>query len=303
MILCVLMSMYNGTAYVIDQLDSILSQEANCEIRVLIRDDGSTDDCVRLVEDYARSRQAAVTVLRGENVGPARSFLRLIRDCPDADLYAFSDQDDVWLPGKAAAAAKCLASQQGPALWVSNYNVVDRELNLLESCPLDKPESDSAKMLFYNNVPGCVMVFNRELLLAMRSLGLSDFRMHDILALNVATITGTVLFDPRPYLLYRQHQGNVIGFSHKKIRVIRWIRDKVALLRRREDYHVTEYAAAMLKTFPEKFRDEDRARFLIISGYKKSPASCLRLLRCPFTHNGFNRTAVSIRCKILLHFF
>lgn len=47
--------------------------------------------------------------------------------------------------------------------------------------------------------------------------------MHDIMAINVALITGKVIFDKTPYVLYRQHGNNVLGYSHKKIQIGKWI--------------------------------------------------------------------------------
>ena len=47
----VLLSTYNGEKYIREQLDSILAQK-NVEVSVLIRDDGSTDSTVEIINDY-----------------------------------------------------------------------------------------------------------------------------------------------------------------------------------------------------------------------------------------------------------
>ena len=151
--LLVLMSAYCGKRYIVQQLDSIFSQKTDdCSISVLIRDDGSKDDTVKMCNEYADKNGVDVKVVEGKNVGPSRSFLDLIRTCPDADYYAFCDQDDVWLPGKAKAAL-VLLSGSNPVLWVSNYNVVDEQLSIIKQAALSSPEPDPFKVLFYNNVP------------------------------------------------------------------------------------------------------------------------------------------------------
>ena len=48
----VLMSTYNGRAYVAEQIDSILAQ-TYAPLRLLIRDDGSTDDTLSVLARYA----------------------------------------------------------------------------------------------------------------------------------------------------------------------------------------------------------------------------------------------------------
>ena len=47
----VLMATYNGQGFIHDQLDSIRNQTLRPDY-VLMRDDGSTDDTVKDVEDY-----------------------------------------------------------------------------------------------------------------------------------------------------------------------------------------------------------------------------------------------------------
>ena len=52
MSLIVLMSTYNGEKYLIEQLDSLLMQDLKPD-RILIRDDGSKDNTVDILKDYA----------------------------------------------------------------------------------------------------------------------------------------------------------------------------------------------------------------------------------------------------------
>ena len=49
----IVMTMYNGTKYVLEQLDSLRSQTHQPE-KVIISDDGSSDSSVELVEDYIK---------------------------------------------------------------------------------------------------------------------------------------------------------------------------------------------------------------------------------------------------------
>lgn len=48
----VLMSTYNGEKYLKTQIDSILSQKG-CQIRLIVRDDGSKDRTLDVLEEYA----------------------------------------------------------------------------------------------------------------------------------------------------------------------------------------------------------------------------------------------------------
>ena len=48
----ILMSVYNGELYIKSQLDSIIFQDIT-EKALLIRDDGSTDDTLSILKEYA----------------------------------------------------------------------------------------------------------------------------------------------------------------------------------------------------------------------------------------------------------
>lgn len=52
----VLMSTYNGEAYLTEQVESILKQ-ADVNVKLLVRDDGSTDNTLRILNKYADRRK------------------------------------------------------------------------------------------------------------------------------------------------------------------------------------------------------------------------------------------------------
>lgn len=297
---CVLLSAYNGEKYIREQLDSIFSQDfPNGEIIVVLRDDGSTDNTISICIKYAQEKSRNLKIIRGENLGPAASFITLINSCPLCDYYAFCDQDDVWMQGKVMAAVDKLDCEQ-PVLWTSEYSVTDSNLKVIKEKNLKSPEMDPVRVLFYNNVPGCVMVFNQALLLEMRKMEINQFRMHDIFALNIALQFGKVFFDKHSYLLYRQHDGNVLGYGNKKINLKYWLRDKIKYLMSDESHYVSEYAAKMLEVNKARLSEERIRQYEIIKNYKNGFISTIRLFRQKYTHDGINRTAISIRCKILL---
>lgn len=54
------MATYNGAKYIREQVDSILNQEftenKNVEMELVVSDDGSTDDTLKILESYGDSR-------------------------------------------------------------------------------------------------------------------------------------------------------------------------------------------------------------------------------------------------------
>lgn len=297
--ICVIMSTYNGEKYIEQQLDSIFTPPKN--IFLYVRDDGSKDRTIEILKDYGTKHAVPIEVNEGKNVGSAESFLTALRECPKADYYAFCDQDDVWIDGKLSAAMEQIGATNQPVLWCSDYQVTDSDLHVIIQSVLEQPVQDSVRAVFYNNVPGCTMVFNWALMQELRKVEISNIRMHDIMAINVALITGRVIFDRTPYVLYRQHGNNVLGYRHKKIQIGKWIKEKLELVINKENYSTSEYAQAVLNAFESEMNAREKAEYKLISKMNGSLISRLKVLASPYTKEKIGRTSVSIRCKILLN--
>ena len=293
------MSTYNGEKYIEQQLDSIFNSSKN--IFLYVRDDGSKDRTIEILRDYKIKHAVSIEINEGKNVGSAKSFLTALRECPKADYYAFCDQDDVWINGKLSAAVEKIGKRNQPVLWCSDYQVTDSDLHVIIPSVLEQPVRDSVRAIFYNNVPGCTMVFNWALMEELRKVNISNIRMHDIMTINVALITGKVIFDKIPYVLYRQHENNVLGYSHKKIQIGKWIKEKFELIRNKEDYSTAEYAKMILDEFGNQMNENEKKEYELVSKMNCSLINRLKVLTRPYTKEKISRTSISIRCKILLN--
>lgn len=299
--ICVIMSTYNGEKYINQQLDSIFKKKESQDIVLYVRDDGSKDRTIEFLRDYGIKHDVSIEMNEGENVGSAGSFLIALRECPEADYYAFCDQDDVWIDGKISEAVKQIGATDQPVLWCSDYRVTDSNLHVMIPSVLEQPVQDSVRSIFYNNVPGCTMVFNWALMKELRKVNISKIRMHDIMAINVALITGKVIFNKTPFVLYRQHGNNVLGYSHKKIQIGKWIKEKIELVKNKEDYSTAEYAQAVLDAFESQMHENEIEKYKLISKMNESLMIRLKVLTRSYTKAKFGRTSISIRCKILLN--
>lgn len=206
----VLMSTYQGERYVVEQLRSIL-QQLPPRAQILVRDDGSTDGTVAVIESL---QDPCITVIRGANIGFGHSFLTLLNQAPeDADLVMFSDQDDVWLPNKIDRAWAHLAPLgDRPALYGSAQMLADADLRPLHpTAPWPRGPSLTGA-LTENIITGCTAAINRQALELLQRAGVpAGVRFHDWWLYLVVSVFGTVVYDDQPTLLYRQHGGNQIG--------------------------------------------------------------------------------------------
>jgi len=277
-VVAVLLSTYNGAAYLAAQLDSLAAQEG-VDVRLHVRDDGSSDGTPDVLRNYADRWPNLAAVQARANLGTAGSFLELLRTAPEdgVDFYAFCDQDDVWLPHKLARAAEALAHQEGPSIYCSNLACVSDDLRPLGVPP---PNGDTRleHLLFENIAIGCTVVMNP----AARALVNSrpperGVVMHDWwCALVVAAHGGRITYDPEPSLLYRQHGENSVGVDARIIaqnikQALRFLRapqsfypihtQATELLRLHGDAMVQERSAAVEGLIASKRSLMARARF------------------------------------------
>lgn len=211
----VLLSSYNGEKYLAAQLESILAQDYE-EISILIRDDGSTDHTLDIIQYYA-SKYANIAYYVGENLGVQQSFFQLMQHADKmADYYAFSDQDDVWLPEKIRQAVQLLEKQDQslPLLYASKTTLVDAELKEISIRKKEvKIGPEFGNALVENVCTGCTEVFNRRLLELVTKQTPTYAIMHDWWLYLCATAFGQVYYDVNSYILYRQHGNNQVGSS------------------------------------------------------------------------------------------
>jgi len=188
----------------------VLAQDYQ-QVSLSVRDDGSSDGTWSLIEKLL-SAQANTSICSGVNIGAGRSFLTLLQSVsPTARYAAFCDQDDVWLPGKLSAAVRALESFQNPALYCSAVRLVGEDLSGIRvhrRC-VRGPSFENA--LVENIATGCTIVLNRPAIDLLAFRVPDSFLMHDAWCYLVLSGCGSVVYDPRPRVLYRLHHSNAIG--------------------------------------------------------------------------------------------
>lgn len=212
----VLMSSYNGESYIEEQIESILAQEG-CNVRLLVRDDGSTDGTRKILEKY--STNGKLRYIAGENKGPARSFLSLVIDSEDADYYAFADQDDIWDSVKIIRGIGKLPISDRPALYCSNLNQINSESIVLQEkiLPTEIPTDFAEVATGTGYLFGCTMVFNKAMKKYIESHGMPEYLiMHDIWLGMIASLFGNLIYDSNSYIAYRVHNDNFTLLDRKE---------------------------------------------------------------------------------------
>lgn len=209
----ILLSTHDGSPYLPRLLDSLAAQTWPAW-RLVVRDDGSSDDTWRILEDFAAAHPGRIALEGGEHLGATASFLRLLgRPEIDADAVALCDQDDVWHPDKLERAMRRLEGRDAtPCLYCSRVELVDAALRPLGRSPLVRRWGFESA-LFENVAIGCTVVVNRAAfdLLSRRVPAAEGVGAHDWWCYLAVAAVGEVLYDPRPTLDYRLHGRNAVG--------------------------------------------------------------------------------------------
>lgn len=216
--IAILLATYNGAKYIREQLDSLFQQSCG-DFHLYIRDDGSKDDTLKIVEEYRQKFPDRITVLEDsqKHKGAAKSFMTLLQEV-DSDYYMFCDQDDIWLPNKVELTFARMKEIEGtaPALVATDLKVVDEQLSPIKDSfnadlKIDVFRKHPELICVRHVVTGCTMMFNRAAKEA--SLPMSPrATMHDEwVALSVHFKGGIISILDEASILYRQHTSNTLG--------------------------------------------------------------------------------------------
>lgn len=283
----VLLSTYNGEEYLTELLESIRKQTIADKIFIYVRDDGSSDKTITILERYRSTGN--LEYYQGKNIGSARSFYELLCRAPNADYYAFADQDDVWLPSKIENAILALKDIKGPAVYGTKKIVVDKNLKRLNKMDTEPQLAGPLNVFLHRNeIYGCTMCMND----ALRTIYLENTEIpedvyHDSWIVKLAAIFGTIIFSDNAQILYRQHGHNVVGIQNGGYELF-WQRIKnfdITLRKYRQRNYDSRISRAFLDAYGDKIPQQNKELLYDIAYIHDSWKCRIRL----FLKEGFSK--------------
>lgn len=286
----ILLSTFNGEAYLREQLGSLLTQTHDNWV-LYWRDDGSRDGTVAVMRDFtatAGQGRCVQIVQPDTRQGVTASFLALLAAVAPTlgewDSVAFADQDDVWLPCKIERGLAALHREplSRPALYCARQRLVTATLSPLGTSRPSRTAGFPAS-LTQNIATGCTVMLNGAAARMVAASRPAPATLHDWWCyLVVSAAGGAVLHDDEPVVLYRQHAGNLVGSPTST-----WRRG-VAAIRRGPGVFMAvlrQHVAALLAQ-PDLLTESARADLAAIDGALRGSWRCrLAALR----HRGLAR--------------
>lgn len=221
--IAILLATYNGERYLQEQLDSLYAQTYK-EWTLYVHDDGSTDETLGLLKQYATNHDNMVMLDYPPQHGAKNNFFSLLKQVK-ADYYFFCDQDDKWCERKIETQMERMHQLEKehkgkPLLVHSDTFVTDANLTVthpsLWKLSGAHPEflstfDEAAATPF---VTGCTMLFNHKAKQSIVWEKIHLATMHDAyITLCILRAGGTVCALHKPLLFYRQHGANTLGAS------------------------------------------------------------------------------------------
>ncbi|MBR0466691.1 MAG: glycosyltransferase family 2 protein [Clostridia bacterium] len=285
----VLLATYNGSKYIREQIDSLLSQTYK-DFNILVHDDGSSDDTLGIIDDYITKYPDKISRIDAPPTGsPQGNFSLLFSKC-ESDYILFCDQDDIWKPTKiekditAIIKAEEEYGKDTPILLHSDLTVANENgqtvyRSFFRQQGFDNGYITLPHLLVKNYVTGCTVAVNKALKDRSGEIP-KECPMHDWWMALVACVFGKIIFIDEPLVYYRQHGDNEVGARHSK--GFGYVAEKIKNLSRVKSDYLSTYIQARM--FRQRFiNDLDSDSQKIINAYcnmsELSKMGRIRLLR------------------------
>lgn len=217
--LAIALATYNGERYLAKQLDSIRMQTSN-PTELIVSDDGSTDNTLKVVRDFAKNASFPVRILQNRTrLGYRTNFMQAAEACT-SDLIAFCDQDDIWSYNKLAH-MRIAFDNPRVLLVYHNATLINDDGAVLGTTFRQRARKTFPPLSLYpwTIIPGMGQAVRRSLLrltplhaASIDPYALSEAMPHDQWFPFWASVLGDIVYIPDSLAQYRQHGANESGW-------------------------------------------------------------------------------------------
>lgn len=164
-LISIITPVYNAGAYIEKTIKSVLVQTyANWEM--LIVDDCSTDNTVRIIEQYCELDKRIKLIKHQQNKGVAAARNTALAESR-GNFVAFLDSDDMWFPTKLEKQLDFMLANDYVLTYTAYQKILNNEI---KGKIITVPSKMTHKSIFYNTAIACLTVMiNRK--------KVGDFRM------------------------------------------------------------------------------------------------------------------------------
>jgi glycosyltransferase involved in cell wall biosynthesis len=221
-VVSVLMLAYNHGKYIAQSIESVLAQNFDFPVELLIGEDCSSDSSREIALSYQRRNPEVIRVITADcNVGLYRNYRRLLL-AARGRYFAHLDGDDYWLPDKLKLQIEFMHENSGcMAVYTNAITVNEAGERVGFFNDVDTQRFDIASLVRRGNfLNTSSMVFRaelRELLLEIDSVFI-DYRIH----LRLAR-AGTITQLGKALTAYRiNSSSSMLASANEMVRMCYW---------------------------------------------------------------------------------
>lgn len=219
----ILLATYNGEKFLNSLLESLKNQSIK-DWRLLVRDDGSSDNTMPILKKFQNTWKNPKKVIifkdQAGNLGVVQNFAYLLNQSK-ADYIMLCDQDDIWKKKKieySITKIKKLEEEVGkiPILIHTDLSVINEKQEIIAKSfwtmqKLNpKISLNLTQLLLHNVITGCTIAINRPAVILTKNIPQTAL-MHDYWMGVIISKYGKIDYIPTQTIFYRKHQFNQIG--------------------------------------------------------------------------------------------
>ncbi|MHC9533098.1 glycosyltransferase [Dellaglioa sp. L3N] len=277
----VVMSTYNGAAYIKEQLESLISQTVLPD-EVIIQDDGSTDDTSDIVQRFINDNclDSWHFSINEKNIGWRDNFINIMNRA-SGEIIFLCDQDDIWYSNKLQVMTKIMSSNKNIKVLAHAYDEKIEEGGIHERKQIKISSKDRVAQIKFNRKnydiisPGWSLAVRKDFMnVANESFDIAKWVSHDQAVWSTALMRSEAYFVSTKLGSWRKHGKSAVRSESKKKETDV---SKFNKLRKREivDYtrniqFLSEMYKILFEMDSEQYRNELDLANKIIFEYTKS---------------------------------
>ena len=229
---------YNGSKFLREQLDSILAQSMK-NFEVIVCDDYSTDDTLKILQEYASKDSRFKIFSNNSNLGFKKNFEHILSLCK-GEFIAFCDQDDIWTPNHLEILYNNIGNNDciGANSLIIDENGISQNKTLLEYWPIHIMPQNGKELfqheLYSNVIQGTASLIRATLIKHALPIP-EDIKYHDYWFALVAGLNEKCKYIDNVVLKYRRHSNN--ASEYQKFTIWNAIKDLYRFSKNRKGFY------------------------------------------------------------------
>ena len=250
--LSIAMTTYNGSKFILEQLQSIASQSLLPD-EIIICDDCSKDNTTEIIERFKENSHLNIKLIKNpNNLGVIKNFEKAITETT-GDIIFLSDQDDYWFPQKLRVYTDAFENNKDVDFIFSDVQIADKYLNVKSGSLFSYEQKSNPERFVDDNhtnimsfismklsASGATIAFRSKLRSFILPIPEINHLLHDGWIEKIALSTSKCMMLAAPYSKYRQHGNNFDGY---KSGIIYKFKDLINLYNFRQ--HEYDYLSAI----------------------------------------------------------